>query len=160
MARRCTRCRPRQTARLLLLAQSAKVRSVPLSVFLAEDYAPDVLLIHRALREHGLEFEMFVAEDGDKVIALLDRVGREIPGPDVLLLDLNLPGMNGPDLFRRVRSHPLCSNAPLIVMTSSDAPRDLAWVREFDVSYYFEKPPRLNEFMHLGALVATLVPKR
>ncbi len=125
----------------------------PLVLFLAEDNPGDVLLVRQALREHRLEFELFVAPDGDKLDALLRRVGKEVPAPDVLLLDLNIPRADGPELFRRVRSHPLCADAPLIVFSSSDSPRDRSWTSEFRVSRYFRKPSEWEEFMKLGEVV-------
>lgn len=66
-----------------------------------------------------------------KVNAYLERLGMDRPRPSVLLLDLNLPRIEGPELFRRVREHPLCVDVPLIVVTSSDSPSDRAWTRHF-----------------------------
>jgi CheY-like chemotaxis protein len=127
-----------------------------LAVLLAEDNAGDVFLVREALLEHGLDFELYLAGDGDKLTALLERVGIDVPAPDVLMLDLNLPCIDGPELFRRVRAHPLCAHTPLIVISSSDAARDHAWTSEFGVSHYFRKPSHLDEFLQLGAIVRKL----
>jgi CheY-like chemotaxis protein len=134
--------------------------TAPLVVFLAEDNPGDVYLVRHALQTRGLDFQLFVAEDGDKVEALLNRIGTDVPPPDVLLLDLNLPRMDGPELFRRVRSHPACAGVPLVVVTSSDAPKDHAWTEEFRVNHYFRKPSSLGEFMDLGEIVETLTAGR
>src|ERR1700761_1364149 len=130
--------------------------TAPIVVFLAEDNPGDVFLVRHALQARKFEFELFIAEDGDKVDALLDRIGKDVPAPDILLLDLNLPKMDGPELFRRVRAHPACESVPLVVVTSSDAPKDHAWTGEFQVSHYFRKPSRLTEFMQLGEIIETL----
>ena len=127
-----------------------------LAVLLAEDNAGDVFLVREALLEHRLDFELYLAGDGDTLTALLERVGIDVPAPDVLLLDLNLPCIDGPELFRRVRAHPLCAHTPLIVISSSDAARDHAWTSEFGVSHYFRKPSHLDEFLQLGAIVRKL----
>jgi CheY-like chemotaxis protein len=127
-----------------------------LAVLLAEDNAGDVFLVREALLEHRLDFELYLAGDGDKLTALLERVGIDVPAPDVLMLDLNLPCIDGPELFRRVRAHPLCAHTPLIVISSSDAARDHAWTSEFGVSHYFRKPSHLDEFLQLGAIVRKL----
>lgn len=130
--------------------------TAPLVVFLAEDNAGDVLLVRRVLTEHKLEFELLVAEHGDNVTELLERIGKDLPAPNVLLLDLNLPRMDGPELFSRVRAHPLCKDVPLIVVTSSDSPKDHAWTSEYEVSHYFRKPSNLEEFMQLGTVIRSL----
>jgi chemotaxis family two-component system response regulator Rcp1 len=131
----------------------------PLVILLAEDNPGDVFLVREALREHRLEFELFVAENGDKVAALLERVGKSVPQPDVLLLDLNLPGIEGKQLFQQVRAHPLCANVPIVVVTSSDSPKDRAWTSEFQVSHYFRKPSDFEEFLSLGAVVREVTGK-
>src|SRR5271154_5057760 len=87
--------------------------NAPLLILLAEDNAGDVLLIRRALESHQVECKLIVAEDGDKVTAILARIGQDLPAPDVLILDLNLPRMDGRDMFQRVRAHPACSRTPL-----------------------------------------------
>lgn len=130
--------------------------TAPIVIFLAEDNPGDVFLVRHALQERQLDFELFVAEDGDKIEALLDRIGKDVPAPHILLLDLNLPKMDGPELFRRVRSHPACADVPLVVVTSSDSPKDHAWTGGFRVSHYFRKPSRLAEFMQLGEIIETL----
>lgn len=128
-----------------------------LIILLAEDNVGDVLLVREALREQAIEFEMFVAENGEKAVLLLDRLGREVPCPDLILMDLNLPGVEGPELFKKVRAHPVCSEVPIIVVTSSDSPKDRAWTREFGVSHYFRKPSSYEEYMKLGSVVREVV---
>ncbi len=130
--------------------------TTPLVVFLAEDNICDVLLIRRAFEEHQLQFELLVAADGDEVTALLGRIGKDLPAPNLLMLDLNLPRMEGKELFRCVRAHPLCGKIPLLVATSSDSPHDHAWTSEFEVAHYFRKPSKLDEFLRLGAVVRNL----
>jgi CheY-like chemotaxis protein len=130
--------------------------NAPLLILLAEDNAGDVLLIRRALESHQVECKLIVAEDGDKVTAILARIGQDLPAPDVLILDLNLPRMDGRDMFQRVRAHPACSRTPLIVVTSSDSPADLAWTSAFGIAHYFRKPSNLDEFFQLGAVVKAL----
>jgi DNA-binding response OmpR family regulator len=127
-----------------------------LAILLAEDNPGDVFLVRQALLEHRVESELYIANDGDKLTALLARPGVDVPAPDILILDLNLPRMDGPELFRRVRAHPLCANSSLIVISSSDADRDHAWTSEFGLSHYFRKPSHLDEFLQLGAIVRTL----
>jgi len=127
-----------------------------LAIFLAEDNPGDVFLVREALLQHHLDFELYLSSDGDKLTALLERINVDVPVPDIFLLDLNLPRIDGPELFRRVRAHPFCAHTPLIVVSSSDSARDHAWTSEFNVSHYFRKPSHLDEFFKLGAIVRDL----
>jgi|1185.fasta_scaffold533186_1 chemotaxis family two-component system response regulator Rcp1 len=131
--------------------------SIPVRVLLAEDNPGDVVLVRDALQQQSFDFELVVVDNGDKMRSFLDTPEDNRPGPDVLLLDLNLPRVDGPDMFRLLRDHPCCSNVPLIVITSSDSPRDRAWTEEFGVAHYFRKPSNYDAFMKLGELVRSVV---
>jgi two-component system, chemotaxis family, response regulator Rcp1 len=125
----------------------------PLRVLLAEDNPGDVMLVRDALRQQSIDFELLVVDDGDKIRSFLNNATADHPGPDVLLLDLNLPRLDGPDMFRLLRDHPCCCDAPLIVITSSDSPRDRAWTEQFGVAHFFRKPSNYDAFMKLGEVV-------
>ena len=131
--------------------------TAPVRVLLAEDNPGDVMLVRDALQQQSIEFELLVVEDGDKIRSFLDNPARNHPGPDILLLDLNLPRVDGPDMFRLLRDHPCCCDAPLIVITSSDSPRDRAWTEQFRVAHFFRKPSNYDAFMKLGELVRAVV---
>jgi two-component system, chemotaxis family, response regulator Rcp1 len=125
----------------------------PVHILLAEDNPGDVLLMREALEQHGLQFELCVADDGDKLRSILTRLGSGLPQPDLVLLDINLPRVEVPELFRLIREHPLCSDVPVIVVTSSDSPKDRAWTDQFRVTHYFRKPSDYEAYMELGNLV-------
>lgn len=129
----------------------------PLIIFLAEDNLGDVFLVKQALLEQGIAFRMIVAEDGPNARTLLDQFGEELPCPDLLLVDLNLPKMEGRELVELFREHPICSSVPVIVISSSQALKDRLWAAEAGVSHYFRKPSDLEEFMKLGGIVGDLV---
>ncbi|MFL6449764.1 MAG: response regulator [Bryobacteraceae bacterium] len=129
----------------------------PLRVLLAEDNPGDVMLVRDALQQQYRNLELVVVDNGDKVRSYLDTPKDNHPRPDVLLLDLNLPRVDGPDMFRLLRDHPCCSDVPLIVITSSDSPRDRAWTEEFRVAHYFRKPSNYDAFMKLGEVVRSVV---
>jgi chemotaxis family two-component system response regulator Rcp1 len=131
-----------------------------LCIIMAEDSRPDVFLIRRALSGAGLDYELLVAEDGEKALTLVDRIGQDLPIPDVLLMDLDLPKTQGAEIIRRFRQHPGCASVPVIVVTSSDSPGDLAMANELAVEEYFRKPSTLDEFMRLGDVVRNVVEKR
>src|SRR4051812_49428849 len=131
----------------------------PLRVLLAEDNPGDVLLVRDALQQQAFNFELVVMDNGDKIRSFLGNPEHYNPNLDVLLLDLNLPRVDGPDMFRLLRDHPCCCEAPVIVITSSDSPRDRAWTEEFRVAHYFRKPSNYDDFMKLGELVRSVVQK-
>lgn len=75
------------------------------------------------------------------------------PCPDILLLDLNLPRVDGHEVLREFRRHPACVTTPVIILPSSDRLADRETVRALGVTRYFKKPTTFNAFMELGALV-------
>ncbi len=127
-----------------------------LVIFLAEDNQGDVFLVDQALRKYGLVYRLIIASDGDTATELVERIGRDLPCPDLLLLDVNLPKCDGGEVLAAFRRNPLCEHTPVIVVTSSDSPRDRARLADLEVAGYFRKPSDLDQFMELGALVRSV----
>ncbi len=130
-----------------------------LNVLLAEDNQGDVLLVREALKAHAIKHKLWVFPDGAVTINYLDRMGSsaEAPCPDIFLLDLNLPKVDGHELLNRVRQHPLCSTIPVIIVTSSDAPLDRERAIQSGAERFFRKPSDLDEFMRLGAVIREIM---
>jgi CheY-like chemotaxis protein len=130
-----------------------------LHVLLAEDNAGDVFLIREALRAHCLDYELCILKDGTEAARYLDKIGTSpgVPCPDVFLVDLNLPSGDGHNLIEMFRNHPQCALVPVVVVTSSDAPRDRVRAQELGANAYFRKPSDLTAFLQLGKIVAKLV---
>jgi CheY-like chemotaxis protein len=129
-------------------------------VLLAEDNKGDVFLVEEALHAHGISFQLHVAVDGLEVTRYLDRLTTDpsaTPCPDVFLLDLNLPKADGHEVLNSFRAHPACSHVPVIIITSSDAPKDRRRAELLGATRYFRKPSDLAEFMTLGALIMQVV---
>jgi CheY-like chemotaxis protein len=126
-----------------------------LHILLAEDNRGDVLLVRHALQEHNIEHELFVVQDGAQAIDFIRRMGKpgEATCPDLMLLDLNLPKADGMEILTEFRRRPECAAIPVIVVTSSDAPKDRARAAELAIDRYFQKPSEYSEFMKLGAVV-------
>lgn len=101
-------------------------------IALVEDNPGDILLVREALN-------------------FLARMGKpmEVRRPDILLLDLNPPRVDGHEVLREFRTHPKCATTPVIVVSSSDTVRN----RELGVPRYFKKPTNIEAFMELGAMV-------
>jgi DNA-binding response OmpR family regulator len=129
------------------------------NILLIEDAEPDVFLVREALKSAGLDFRLTVLDDGEKAIQFidaLDRSGNQVC-PQVILLDLNLPRCSGDEILGHIRNSDRCKNIPVLVITSSDSPRDKVNVFSLGASIYFRKPSRLDEFLRLGPLVRELV---
>lgn len=129
-------------------------------ILLAEDNKGDVALVRLALAEHGIQHELLVVHDGEKATAALaanNQSGQRCF--DLVLLDLNLPRIDGSQILAELRGHPRCPKTPVIVVSSSNAANDRARMAELGISHYFQKPSDLEEFMKLGAVVQRVLTR-
>src|SRR3954452_12761702 len=118
-----------------------------LRILLAEDNPGDILLVQQALKAHKVEHELDRVHDGAEALAYISRIGSvEHPCPDLVLLDLNLPKVEGSEVLAAFRKHPACEQTPVIVVSSSDAKKDRARMSELNVARYFRKPSDFDEF--------------
>ena len=125
----------------------------PAEIFLAEDNPADVYLIRQALEERQLSHRLHLAEDGEKAANYLTRIGRDTPCPDIVLLDLSLPKQDGQELLQLFRDNPNCSEKPVIVMSSSDSPKDQELTQRLGATF-FKKPADLDMFWQIADLIA------
>ena|SRR5579871_598333 len=130
----------------------------PLNILAAEDNRADVILFREALQHHHIEHQLHVVSDGQAALRFIREMGTspDMPCPDLMFLDLNLPKVDGPTVLQEFRKHPECAHTPVIVVTSSDAAKDRAKVAEYRVTRYFRKPSDFDEFMDLGRIVREL----
>jgi CheY-like chemotaxis protein len=128
-------------------------------ILLAEDNPADVYLIREALREHGVEAMIRVASDGREVLDLIcpKKAGAEIPRLDLIILDLNLPRHDGIEILEQLRCSPQLASVPVVVLTSSDSPRDQKVANELGATCYLRKPSSLEHFMALGKVLKGLL---
>lgn len=128
-------------------------------ILLAEDSRADIGMVREALKAHKIAHELHLAVNGEEALAFIARMGKldEPPCPDILLLDLNLPRVDGLEILREFRRHPGCASTPVIVMSSSNAPRDREAAGALDVTSYFAKPMSYEAFVQLGQLIKEAV---
>jgi DNA-binding response OmpR family regulator len=122
-----------------------------LNLLLAEDNLPDALLVREAIRLENLPLNVHVAPDGERAMEFLERAEQDpdAPGPHLMLLDLNLPRIDGFDVLRRIRASERYKNLPVIIITSSDSPDDRSEGARLGAGY-FRKPPNYEEFLKIG----------
>jgi CheY-like chemotaxis protein len=120
-----------------------RVRTDPLSVLLVEDNHGDVRLVREALVDHGQRVHLAVAHDGHSALERLRGPERR---PDLILLDLNLPGMDGISLLGRIKSDPKLRRIPVVVLTSSDSAAEIERVYDLHANCYLVKRSTLSEF--------------
>lgn len=153
--------RRRRGRRNLFIYASVGARKIPfLDVLLAEDNEGDVLLVREVLKRLAHSVQFIVAEDGDKMRSLSRASDAISLCPIILLMDLNLPRIDGPELIEAVRSHAVCCDVPLIIVSSSDSPRDRELATRFQAAHYFRKPLNFEQYMTLGEVVRSVLPMR
>ncbi len=125
-------------------------------ILLAEDNDGDVFLVRRALEKRGLVHELVLAHNGEEALIWLDHHSGDANGhtrPDLILLDLNLPRIDGGQLLSHIRKTDSFSRTPVIVLTSSDSPKDRQMALDLGANLYFRKPTDLASFMDLGRII-------
>ncbi len=124
-------------------------RSRPVEILLVEDNPADVELTLEALEGGKLLNHVSVAKDGLEAMAFLRKQApfQDAPRPDLILLDLNLPRKNGFEVLEDVKSDPALSAIPVIVLTTSNADRDVVKSYDLKANCYVCKPVELDEFL-------------
>jgi CheY-like chemotaxis protein len=122
-----------------------------LKVLLAEDNLPDALLVREAIKKEDLPVEVYTVADGEQALEFMERAEKDpdAPSPHVLLLDLNLPKVDGIEVLRKIRASERFRDMPVIVVTSSDSPADRSESARLGAGY-FRKPPVYLEFLKIG----------
>jgi CheY-like chemotaxis protein len=121
---------------------------VALQVLLIEDSPGDVRLTREAFREANGRIVLHVATDGVEAMAFLRRQDphRHAPRPDLILLDLNLPRMDGREVLADIKSDDDLKTIPTVILTTSDAEADITMSYELHANCYLGKPVQLAAF--------------
>lgn len=133
----------------------AKGTCTMLKILLVEDNAADVYLIRAALKEHEIECTFRVAADGDQVMRFIDQQESQLRADaelDLIILDLNVPRHDGLEILTRLREVERFTRVPVVVLTSSDSPKDRITASELGVAHFLRKPSSLEQFLSLGAV--------
>jgi CheY-like chemotaxis protein len=126
----------------------------PHAILLVEDNPADVKIMQRALKETSLPVDLIVVHDGSEAVEYLLRQGAHAGeadwrSPDLILLDLNLPGMNGREFLQRVRATPALRTVPVVVLTTSRRQEDVQEMYAAGANTYVEKPQDFGRFVQV-----------
>ncbi len=123
----------------------------PIEVLLVEDSPGDVRLTREAFREASKSIRLSVVSDGVEAMAFLrrERVHAQAPRPDLILLDLNLPKMDGREVLALIKNDATLKMIPTVILTTSVAEADIAHSYELQVNCYVSKPAEWDAFASL-----------
>jgi CheY-like chemotaxis protein len=127
---------------------NADRNSAPVDVLLVEDSPGDVRLTREAFREANGSVRLHVASDGVEAMAFLRREGvhADAPRPDFILLDLNLPRMDGREVLANIKADEDLRTIPTVILTTSEADADVLRSYELHANAYLRKPVTLEAF--------------
>lgn len=123
----------------------------PIEILMVEDNPGDVELAREALSECALRKNLTVAEDGEEGLSLLRREGRyhHAARPDLIILDLNLPTIDGREVLAEIKSDPSLYRIPVVILTSSQDEKDIRQTYDLHANAYVVKPVDLDKFMEV-----------
>jgi len=118
---------------------------MPRVILLVEDNETDELLTVKALKKAEVKNDIVVARDGEAALTHLEECAVENL-PQLVILDLNIPKIDGLDVLHAIRTNPKMRMLPIVVLTSSKDQRDIEKAYELNVNAYVQKPVSYNEF--------------
>jgi two-component system, chemotaxis family, response regulator Rcp1 len=121
----------------------------PVEILLVEDNPGDVRLTLESLAENKVRNNLHVARDGEEAMAFLhqDDPFGDVPHPDLILLDLNLPKKDGRQVLAEVKADPLLKHIPVVILTTSSAEEDVKKAYNHYANCYIAKPVDLEQFI-------------
>ncbi len=127
----------------------------PIEILLVDDDPGDVLLTTKALQQVKFYNKVHTASNGIEALQFLRNEGdfANSPRPDLILLDLNMPRMDGRELLREVKADTLLRRIPVVVLTTSDSDEDILRSYDLQASCYITKPVNLDQFTRVVAAI-------
>lgn len=119
-------------------------------ILLVEDNPMDLDLTLRAFNKKKFSNTIQIARDGEEALAFFPRWEAGEPLPAVILLDINLPKVNGLEVLQKLKEHPVFRRIPVVVLTSSRENSDLNNAYDLGVNSYIEKPVSFSKFIEVA----------
>jgi CheY-like chemotaxis protein len=130
-------------------ALKMRILGKPVEIFIVEDNEGDVGLIEEVFEEAKIKNNIHVAEDGEEAVLYLHGEGklRGSSRPDIIILDLNLPKKDGREVLREIKEDSNLKNIPVVVLTTSNAEKDIHRAYELHANAYITKPLDFDQFI-------------
>lgn len=124
-------------------------------ILLVEDNPGDVLLTKEAFRTTQFKYNLRIAKDGDEALKILNRQGEfnNTPLPDLILLDLNLPKINGREVLEKIKTNIKLRDIPVIILSGSDRESDMTSSYDLHANSYLVKPENFDDFKEIVILI-------
>jgi CheY-like chemotaxis protein len=124
-------------------------RTKPIDILLVEDCVDEAEWTIDALKDGRVRNQVYWVETGEEALAFLGRQGRHAaaPRPDLVLLDLRLPGMSGHEVLAEIKQHPQWKRIPVVIMTSSEQEKDILAAYDRHANCYVTKPVDMDKFL-------------
>ncbi len=134
--------------------------TVIIPILLVEDDEDDITITKRALAKAKISNPLYVVRDGEEALEFLNHTGRyadpgQAPKPGLVLLDLNMPKLDGYDVLDRIKKDPDLQCIPVVVLTTSDEDADMLGCYDRGANTYITKPVDFNSFMQAVITIGT-----
>lgn len=132
----------------------SELRHAPLKILMADDDADDKMLTKEALQESRVLNELYFVNDGIELLAYLRGEGKyndrsEYPFPSIVLLDLNMPKMDGREALAEMKQDKLLRSVPVVILTTSKAEEDMVKGYDLGAASYITKPVTFEDLVQL-----------
>lgn len=126
----------------------------PLNILLVEDNLDHAELVKRSFEDHRVANTIYHVDDGEKAISFLLNNGdyeskEDAPKPNLILLDLRLPKIDGLEVLQEIKEHEKLRAIPVVVLTTSKAEKDVAMAYKYHANSYLVKPLDFNSFTQM-----------
>ncbi|HEX3014290.1 MAG TPA: response regulator [Methanobacterium sp.] len=120
-----------------------------IEILLVEDNEGDVGLVEEVFQEAKIRNNLNVAEDGEEAMLFLRKEGKfsDVPSPDIILLDLNLPGKDGREVLKEIKEDDKLKRIPVVILTTSKAEEDILKSYDLHANSYITKPVDFDQFL-------------
>ena len=128
-----------------------KFNGNPAEILLVEDNEGDARLAAEALKDGKISNNLHHVKDGIEAMQFLRKETgyQDVPRPDVILLDLNMPRMDGREVLNEIRKTPELANIPVIVLTTSESESDIVQSYDLNANCYISKPVDFQQFIRV-----------